>query len=394
MTTTQTEPKVPQKSEKPATPAVAATPTKPQPLSQPKPQRKEPEKIVLRFTPTAWAKLLYFRDFGDTEVGGFGVTAKDNLLLVEDFVTVRQKVSVVSVSFDDDAVADFFESQVDAGRRPEQFGRIWLHTHPGDSPQPSMVDEETFERVFGRCEWAVALGAQPHDVQRTLVGRVMPHQGRRPVAHPAVLAGVFPGDDAEPDGQQHELAQVPPPPGVRPAGPRDHLGPVSLVVPAAGGPDALPVLRPPHPLILIVAIAALPPAAPPRPQLRPEFPQRLDRPALRAPTQHRLNRVRTPGTPRPAPPARGPSPFRLRKLAPFRARGLSPFRAVGEKGTVPLNSRTWRLSPCRAVGGKGAWFTIAVQQAPGTAGGCLYRLIPTRCVGLVNHAGKGTVPLN
>ena len=62
---------------------------------------------------------------------------------------------MASVSFDDEAVADFFECQVDAGRRPEQFGRIWLHTHPGDSPQPSMVDEETFGRVFGRCEWAV-----------------------------------------------------------------------------------------------------------------------------------------------------------------------------------------------------------------------------------------------
>ena len=155
MTPTQVESKTPQKTEKPTGPEAPATPTKPQPPSPPKPPRKEPEKIVLRFTPTAWAKLLYFRDFGDAEVGGFGVTVKDHLLLVEDFVTVRQKVSVASVSFDDDAVADFFESQVDAGRRPEQFGRIWLHTHPGDSPQPSTVDEETFERVFGRCEWAV-----------------------------------------------------------------------------------------------------------------------------------------------------------------------------------------------------------------------------------------------
>jgi len=62
---------------------------------------------------------------------------------------------MASVSFEDEAVAEFFEAQVDAGRRPEQFGRIWLHTHPGDSPQPSMVDEETFDRVFGRCDWAV-----------------------------------------------------------------------------------------------------------------------------------------------------------------------------------------------------------------------------------------------
>ena len=61
----------------------------------------------------------------------------------------------MSISLDDEAVADFFESQVDAGRKPEEFFRIWLHTHPGDSPQPSTTDEETFGRVFGRCDWAV-----------------------------------------------------------------------------------------------------------------------------------------------------------------------------------------------------------------------------------------------
>lgn len=59
------------------------------------------------------------------------------------------------MAFDDAAVADFFEAQVDAGRRPEQFGRLWLHTHPGDSPTPSGTDEHTFTQVFGRCDWAV-----------------------------------------------------------------------------------------------------------------------------------------------------------------------------------------------------------------------------------------------
>jgi len=61
----------------------------------------------------------------------------------------------VSVSFDDEAVADFFEAQVDLGRKPEQFGRIWLHSHPADSPVPSGTDEDTFYRVFGKCQWAV-----------------------------------------------------------------------------------------------------------------------------------------------------------------------------------------------------------------------------------------------
>ena len=110
---------------------------------------------VLRFSPTAWAKLLFMRDMTDNEVGGFGVTQADDLLLVTDFVLVKQKVTCVSVSFDDEAVADYFEDQVEVGRVPEQFGRIWLHSHPGDSPRPSSIDEETFQRVFGRCQWAV-----------------------------------------------------------------------------------------------------------------------------------------------------------------------------------------------------------------------------------------------
>jgi len=110
---------------------------------------------VLRFSPTAWAKLLFFRDRGHTEIGGFGLSAPDDLLRVDDFLTVRQDVTSASVAFDDEAVADFFDQQVDLGRRPEQFARIWLHTHPGESPVPSSVDEETFQRVFGRSDWAV-----------------------------------------------------------------------------------------------------------------------------------------------------------------------------------------------------------------------------------------------
>ena len=113
------------------------------------------EGPVLKFSPTAWAKLLYFRDRSDNEVGGFAITESDDLLSVIDFVTVKQQVTCVSVKFDDEAVANFFEDQVDLGRRPEQFARIWCHTHPGFSPEPSMIDEETFDRVFGNCEWAV-----------------------------------------------------------------------------------------------------------------------------------------------------------------------------------------------------------------------------------------------
>ena len=114
-----------------------------------------PEPSTLRFSPTAWAKLLYLRDLGETEVGGFGISAADDLLCIEDIELVRQVCTGVSVAFHDQAVADFFDRQVDLGRRPEQFGRTWVHTHPGNFPEPSMTDEETFARVFGRTNWAV-----------------------------------------------------------------------------------------------------------------------------------------------------------------------------------------------------------------------------------------------
>ena len=126
--------------------------------SPPLPRRRFPrqsQEPTLRFSPTAWAKLLFFRDRGDTEIGGFGITDLSDPLYVEDFATVKQTATAASVAFEDEAVADFFEAQVDAGRRPDRFARIWVHSHPGDSPHPSGVDEETFARVFGGCEWAV-----------------------------------------------------------------------------------------------------------------------------------------------------------------------------------------------------------------------------------------------
>jgi len=90
-------------------------------------------------------------------VGGFGISLPGDLLFITEFVTVKQNVTSVSIEFDDAAVSDFFDRQVDLGRKPEQFGRIWIHSHPFDSAEPSLTDEETFKRVFGRCQWAVML---------------------------------------------------------------------------------------------------------------------------------------------------------------------------------------------------------------------------------------------
>jgi proteasome lid subunit RPN8/RPN11 len=128
----------------------------PNPPKHRQPRQSLPEKpTCLTFSPLAWLKLILFLHGGDTEVGGFGVSSEEDLLYITDFVTVRQHVTAVTVEFEDEAVADYFDRCVDQGLQPGRFARIWLHTHPGWSPDPSSVDEETFARVFGGCDWAI-----------------------------------------------------------------------------------------------------------------------------------------------------------------------------------------------------------------------------------------------
>jgi hypothetical protein len=103
----------------------------------------------------AWLKLQWFCHAGDTEVGGFGISATNNPLYTEEFVTIPQRTTAVTVRFEDTAVADYFDACVDRGLKPDRFARIWLHTHPGKSAEPSHTDEVTFVRSFGACDWSV-----------------------------------------------------------------------------------------------------------------------------------------------------------------------------------------------------------------------------------------------
>ncbi len=88
-------------------------------------------------------------------MGGFGIARSDDPLRIDDVRLVQQTASPVTVEFDDDSVADLFDELVDAGLKPSQFARVWIHTHPGDSATPSGVDETTFDRCFGGTDWSV-----------------------------------------------------------------------------------------------------------------------------------------------------------------------------------------------------------------------------------------------
>jgi proteasome lid subunit RPN8/RPN11 len=121
--------------------------------SNPSPWSESTRQLV--FSPTAWLKLMFFLHAGDTEVGGFAVTAEEDPLYVQDVLTLSQRTTVAPIELEDSAVADHFDRCVDGGLKPERFARLWWHTHPGHSPNPSCTDEETFARVFGGCDWSI-----------------------------------------------------------------------------------------------------------------------------------------------------------------------------------------------------------------------------------------------
>lgn len=131
------------------------------PTPRPKSWRPAPRRVDRRtprslvFSPLAWLKLQFLCHAGPTEVGGFGLSNPDDILRIEDILVVKQRCSFAFVAFDDAAIADLCDDMADAGVPAQRYLRLWIHTHPGVSVEPSSVDESTFARVFGDCDWAV-----------------------------------------------------------------------------------------------------------------------------------------------------------------------------------------------------------------------------------------------
>lgn len=107
----------------------------------------------LRFAPLAWLKWQYLCHAGPTEVAGFGLSAIHDPLYVEEILVIEQRATAVTVAFDDGV--SLFDRMTDLEIAPHRFARVWLHSHPGASAAPSSVDEATFSRVFGVCDWSV-----------------------------------------------------------------------------------------------------------------------------------------------------------------------------------------------------------------------------------------------
>lgn len=108
----------------------------------------------LKFTPYAWAKLMYLRNATDNEFGGFGITDDKDLLLVRDIAIIKQEVSSVSFELDPDAHHEYLLEMTEKGYTIDQCMRVWIHTHPG-GPTPSNTDWSNVEEVYSDVDWFV-----------------------------------------------------------------------------------------------------------------------------------------------------------------------------------------------------------------------------------------------
>lgn len=167
--------------------------------------------LTLRFTAYAWCKLRYLQSKVTTELGAIGIATPQNPLLIVDIAILRQQVSEGWNEFDNDALAEYLDQGVAKGWDPEHFMRVWIHTHPGDSPTPSPTDWGTFNGKWApHSEWSIMfIVAQNGATHATLHQR-----GRKewlPGTNLEVEAGLdvtapFPaGDHASWDGELKKL---------------------------------------------------------------------------------------------------------------------------------------------------------------------------------------------
>jgi len=139
------------------------------------------DKPTLMFSPYAWAKLMWMRDHGPTEVGGFFLFDSPYSFRVVDLLMCKQTCNSAHVEFDDMGLALMLEDLVFEKKIDQRCWKgMWWHTHPGDSAQPSGTDEQTFREKFGELELAMmfilARGGQTTCRLRANVGPGLAHE--------------------------------------------------------------------------------------------------------------------------------------------------------------------------------------------------------------------------
>lgn len=81
----------------------------------------------------------------DTEISFLGkVEQKDDVLLVNDFVLLKQQVSYANTILDKEELGKFYESLMNKGENPSNW-KVWIHSHASMSAIFSQTDEDTIK---------------------------------------------------------------------------------------------------------------------------------------------------------------------------------------------------------------------------------------------------------
>lgn len=120
-----------------------------------KPQRSYAD--TLRISPFAFAKMIFWRDYGETEVAAYATTKTNDPLFITDFRLIKQQCSFVTFDIDTEDLARDMEQTLDDGLCPWQTHNILCHSHPSNSPDPSDIDEKNFAKAFSHPDWAIML---------------------------------------------------------------------------------------------------------------------------------------------------------------------------------------------------------------------------------------------
>ncbi len=124
----------------------------------------------LRFSPIAWQKIIIGMEYSKNEIGFWGITDKNDGLWVCDVYVPEQEVSSATTDFKDGACLKYLTTYAKQGYAPYQLGRVWIHTHPGNSTEPSGKDRHTFKTLIGQSAiGCMVIFGQNHTAQAWLL---------------------------------------------------------------------------------------------------------------------------------------------------------------------------------------------------------------------------------
>jgi proteasome lid subunit RPN8/RPN11 len=90
------------------------------------------------------------------EVSLYGIT-ESNSLVIKDFWIPYQFGTAVTTEFDEEKKVEEVDKLIQKGLDPNNFLKIWVHTHPKMSPNPSGTDIQTFKTKFNNLNWSIRL---------------------------------------------------------------------------------------------------------------------------------------------------------------------------------------------------------------------------------------------